>query len=120
MISLVNEERAKEGLAALRYDSSLRAGALSHSQDMSVNGYFSHTSPTLGTFTHRLAAAHISYTSAGENIAMFSSVASAHKALMNSPGHRANIMNVKYTRIGIGIVFNKSKGVYYITQWFAK
>jgi uncharacterized protein YkwD len=44
---------------------------------------------------------------------------SAHTALMNSEGHRANILNSSFTRIGIGIVWNQAKGAYYITQWFA-
>jgi uncharacterized protein YkwD len=119
MIALVNKERAKAGLRALKYDSSLRAGALHHSQDMSSHNYFNHTSPTYGSFVNRLKAAGVRYVSAGENIAMFGSVENAHAALMKSSGHKANILGKKYSRIGIGIVYNSSKHLYYITQWFA-
>ena len=120
MINLVNQERTKAGLAALVYDSTLRAPALKHSQDMSQNNFFSHTSPTYGSFSQRLKDSGVKYSTAGENLAMYGSVEAAHTGLMNSEGHRANIMNTNYTRIGIGIVFNQSRGTYYITQWFAK
>ena len=120
MIDLVNQERTKAGLAPYTYDSSLRAAALSHSRDMSQNNFFSHTSPTKGTFSQRLAASGVKHTAAGENLALNGSVDKAHVSLMNSSGHRANIMSATYTRIGIGIVYNQSKGAYYITQWFAK
>jgi uncharacterized protein YkwD len=120
MIDLVNQERVNAGLKPYTFDSSLRAGALAHSQDMSWNNYFSHTSPTLGDFSARLAASGVKCSAAGENIALYGSVEAAHEALMNSPGHKANIMSATFTRIGIGIVYNQSKGAYYITQWFAK
>ena len=120
MINLVNQERTKAGLKALVFDSTLRAPALKHSQDMSQNNFFSHTSPTYGSFSQRLKDSGAKYSTAGENLAMYGSVEAAHTGLMNSEGHRANIMNTNYTRIGIGIVFNQSKGTYYITQWFAK
>ena len=102
----------------MKYDSGLRAGARKHSMDMSTNGFFSHTSPTYGDFSDRFNAA--GFVSGGENIAMYGSIDSAHKALMNSSGHRANIMHKSYTRIGIGIVYNSERKVYYITQWFSK
>ncbi len=120
MINLVNQARADAGLSALTYDSTLRTPAIKHSQDMSTNNFFSHTSPTYGSFSTRLKASGVKYTSAGENLAMYGSVEAAHEGLMNSSGHRANILNANYTRVGIGIVYNQSRGVYYITQWFAK
>ena len=120
MINLVNQERTKAGLKPYTYDSSLRAAALSHSRDMSQNNFFSHTSPTKGTFSQRLAASGVKHTAAGENLALNGSVDKAHVSLMNSSGHKANIMSATYTRVGIGIVYNQSKGAYYITQWFAK
>ena len=120
MVNLVNQERTSAGLQALNFDSTLRAGAMEHSRDMSSNNYFSHTSPTSGGFSQRLAASGAKYSAAGENIALYGSVEKAHVGLMNSPGHRANIMNVNFTRIGIAIVWNADKGAYYITQWFAK
>lgn len=120
MIALVNEERQAAGLPALKLDTSLRAAARKHSKDMSDHDFFSHTSPTYGSFSARLKASGVSYSSAGENIAKYTSVTSAHSGLMNSSGHRANILNEGYTRIGIGIVYNSSTKYYLITQWFAK
>ena len=120
MIGLVNQARADAGLPALTFDATLRTPALKHSQDMSTNNFFSHTSPNYGDFSTRLKASGVKYTTAGENLAMYGSVEAAHEGLMNSAGHRANILNANYTRVGIGIVYNQSRGVYYITQWFAK
>jgi uncharacterized protein YkwD len=119
MIDMVNQDRADNGLPALTFDAGLRAGALAHSKDMSENNYFSHTSPTYGDFGTRVKASGVKYTASGENIAMYGSVEAAEAGFMNSPGHRANILG-NYTRVGIGIVYNQSKGAYYITQWFAK
>lgn len=119
MIALVNSERAQAGLKPLSYDSGLRAAALKHSQDMLENNYFDHTSPVYGTFQQRLNASGVKNCTAGENIAYYPSMEQAHVGLMNSPGHRANILNSGFTRIGIGIVYDKDKGMYYITQWFA-
>ena len=120
MIALVNEERKAAGLPALKLDTGLRAAARKHSKDMSENNFFSHTSPTYGSFSQRLKTSGVKYSSAGENIAKYGSVESAHGGLMKSSGHRANILSENFTRIGIGIVYNKSTKYYYITQWFAK
>lgn len=118
MIALVNQARADAGLPALSYSSMLRKGALKHSNDMSMDGFFDHTSPTYGTFPERFNAA--GFVSGAENIALYGSIESAHEGLMKSEGHRDNILSTKYKRIGIGIVYNEAKRKYYITQWFSK
>lgn len=118
MISLINEDRAKEGLNPLRADSALRAGAMKHSQDMAANNFFSHTSPTYGSFSQRAKASGASVSA--ENLSLNGSVERAHAGLMGSSGHRANIMNANYTRVGIGVVYSSQKGGYYITQWFGR
>ena len=118
MINLINEDRAAEGLKPLRADSSLRTGAMKHSQDMAANSFFSHTSPTYGTFSERAKASGASVSA--ENLSLNGSVERAHASLMGSAGHRANIMNANYTRVGIGIVYSSQKGGYYITQWFGR
>jgi len=117
MVELVNSERAKAGLPALKVDATLTKMARAKSQDMIDKGYFDHTSPTYGSPFEMMKSFGISYRTAGENIAYNSSVTSAHTALMNSSGHRANILNASFTKIGIGIVRN-SRGVYYISQEF--
>ncbi|HEY0828138.1 MAG TPA: CAP domain-containing protein [Bacilli bacterium] len=104
MVNLVNAARTKEGLTALKVNLELSRVARFKSQDMIDNNYFSHQSPAYGSPFEMMKNFGITYSSAGENIACNQSVEAAHEALMNSPGHRANIMNKGFTEIGIGIV----------------
>jgi uncharacterized YkwD family protein len=113
MVDLVNQERAKAGVAPLKVDLELSRVARIKSQDMRDNNYFSHTSPTYGSPFDMMKSFGISYRTAGENIAKHSSVESAHAGLMNSDGHRKNILNPNFTHIGIGIVDGR-----YYTQMF--
>lgn len=113
MVDLVNQERAKAGVAALKIDPELSRVARIKSQDMKDNNYFSHTSPTYGSPFDMMKSFGIKYRAAGENIAKHGSVDSAHVGLMNSEGHRKNILNPNFTHIGIGIVDNR-----YYTQMF--
>ncbi len=117
MLSLVNGERTKAGLSTLTADSTLSKVARIKSQDMLDKNYFDHNSPTYGTPFEMMKGFGISYSTAGENIALNSSVEKAHIALMNSPGHKANILNSSFTHIGLGIV-QKANGSLYITQMF--
>jgi uncharacterized protein YkwD len=66
-------------------------------------GYFSHTSPVSGSPADRLAHAGVAYAASGENLAYAPSVELAHQGLMASPGHRANILEPAYSRVGIGV-----------------
>ena len=118
MLQMINRDRASAGLKPLRVDSSLRAGALRHSQDMAANNFLSHTSPKNGTFAQRAKAAKASVSA--ENISLNGSAERAHAGMMGSSAHRANIMNANYTRVGIGIVYSAKKGGYYITEWFGR
>ncbi|MER1987528.1 MAG: CAP domain-containing protein [Solibacillus sp.] len=105
VVQLTNNERAKAGLAPLEMDNALMAAAREKSQDMKVNNYFSHTSPTFGSPFDRLKALGISYQAAGENIAKGQRTAEeVVTAWMNSEGHRANILDGKFTHIGVGFV----------------
>ncbi|TCK98482.1 putative YkwD family protein [Natranaerovirga hydrolytica] len=103
MLDLVNRARADNGAAPLQIDMSVTNVARIKSQDMIDNEYFSHNSPTYGSPFDMLQSFNINYVKAGENIAGNTGVQSAHEALMNSPGHRENILNPDYTHIGIGI-----------------
>jgi uncharacterized YkwD family protein len=103
MVDLVNAERAKQGLPALVADLDLSKVARVKSQDMIAKNYFSHQSPTYGSPFDMMKQFGITYTAAGENIACNQTVEKAHEALMNSAGHRANILSKDYTHIGIGI-----------------
>lgn len=117
MISLVNSARTSNGLKSLTSDDQLTKIARLKAQDLANNNYFSHTSPTYGSPFDMLKTYGVSYLYAGENLAKNSNVGAAETALMNSPGHRANILNGNYTNIGIGIATAKD-GTKIYTQMF--
>ncbi len=100
----VNAERAKKALPALQINYRLVQTARTKSLDMIKGGYFAHQSPTLGSPFDQMKKAGIPYRSAGENIAGNSSAAGAMVSWMKSSGHRANILNPKFSHIGIGVV----------------
>ena len=104
ILQQTNAERAKAGLQPLVIDARLEQTARAKAQDMIDYGYFDHQSPDLGSPFDQMSNAGISYQYAGENIAGNSDVAAAMADWMNSPGHRANILNPNFTHIGIGVV----------------
>jgi uncharacterized YkwD family protein len=117
MLDLVNKEREKAGLKPLAADLELVRLARMKSQDMIDKGYFSHTSPTYGSPFDMMKKAGISYKVAGENLAGASTVQQAHTSLMNSDGHRRNILNPNFDHIGIGIIEGGPYGMMF-TQMF--
>jgi uncharacterized protein YkwD len=119
LAELVNEERLQRGLEPLEYDTSLVPVARGHSQEMLELGYFSHISPNTGTLGDRLNDGGVVYTSAGENLAYAPNVSIAHRGLMQSDGHRANILEPSWERIGIGIL-SAPDGTIMVTQLFAR
>jgi len=115
VVRLVNEIRVKNGLRSLEYDWQLSRVARIKSQDMKDNRYFSHTSPTYGSPFQMMKSFGITYRSAGENIAKgYKTPQAVVDGWMNSPGHRANILNSSFTHIGVGYVESGS----YWTQMF--
>lgn len=115
VIRLVNEIRVENGLKALTHNWELSRTARYKSQDMKDNKYFSHTSPVYGTPSQMIRNFGISFRSAGENIAKgYTSPQAVVNAWMNSSGHRANILNASYTKIGVGYVADGN----YWTQMF--
>ncbi|MEY4745292.1 MAG: hypothetical protein RL272_1237 [Candidatus Parcubacteria bacterium] len=118
MLSLVNEERTKRGLNALVSDPGIARLARAHSADMLSRGYFSHLTPEGTSPSGRADAADIGYRVFGENLALAPDVPLAHQGLMDSPGHRANILSPGYGRIGIGIEDAGEYGIM-VTQNFA-
>lgn len=104
MLNLVNNERVSRGLQPLEIDMELVKLARMKSRDMITKGYFSHYSPTYGSPFNMMKNAGVDYMYAGENIAGAPTVDRAHTALMNSDGHRKNILNPNYTHVGIGII----------------
>jgi len=116
MLGYINAARAEANLPPLKLDAKLSEGAALKSKDMATNNYFSHQSPTYGSPFEMMRSLGISYTYAGENIAKHMSVKSAHDGFMNSPGHRANILNKNFNKVGLGFV--KQGSYLYVTQWF--
>lgn len=104
MLNLVNQEREKQGLPALKADPELTKVARVKAKDMIDNNYFSHNSPKYGSPFDMLKQFGVEYKTAGENLAGNSSVQGAHTSLMNSQGHRENILKADYTNVGIGVV----------------
>ncbi len=115
VVRLVNAERASYGLPALSIRADLCQYARVKSQDMHDSGYFSHTSPNYGSPFDMMKSFGITYSHAGENIAMgYSTPEAVVSAWMNSEGHRANILSASYTELGVGYVADGG----YWTQWF--
>jgi len=117
MLILVNKERAKAHLGPLVADPALTAVARQHSADMLMRGYFSHATPEKLSPFDRMHNAGIGFQDAGENIALAPTLTMAHTGLMHSPGHRANILQPHFHKVGIGILDGGWHGVM-VTQDF--
>lgn len=119
VVELVNVERQKAGLPALKLDTAMSNVARMKSKDMADNNYFAHQSPTYGSAGDMLTKFGIRWSAWGENIASGQRTPEAVvTAWMNSSGHRANIMSTNFSRIGVGYVTN-ANGTPYWTQMFA-
>lgn len=123
LVESTNTERQKMSEGQLAVNSLLKQAAQDKANDMATKGYFAHTSPDGITPWYWLQQAGYSYTTAGENLAInFVDSQDVIIAWMNSPGHRANILNQNYTEIGIAT----AKGIYkdqeatFVVQFFGK
>jgi uncharacterized protein YkwD len=116
-LALLNADRAANGLAPLRANAKLTSLAQFYAQDMINRNFFAHNNPEGQTPFDRMRARGISFGYAGENLAINSSVAGAERAFMNSPGHRANILNPHYTQVGIGVRYSRSGSVYVVQEF---
>lgn len=100
----LNKERRAQGLQPLALDRSLSDAALDHVRDMAHNRYFDHTSPAGISPWDRMRRFGCEYSFAGENVALAGSAAQADRALFLSAPHRANILNGRFTRVGIAVM----------------
>lgn len=118
MLDLLNRERTSRGLKPVAIDPTIIPVARAHSRDMFERKYFSHENPDGKTPFDRMSEGGVRYLAAGENLAYAPNVRIAHEGLMNSPGHRANILRPEFGRIGIGVI---DAGIYgkMFTQNFA-
>lgn len=117
MLELVNQERSKAGVKPLEADPELTEVARRYAADMFARGYFSHASLEGKSPFDRIREANISFSTAGENLALAPTLSLAHTGLMNSPGHRANILRPQFGRVGIGIMDGGMRGLM-VTQNF--
>jgi uncharacterized protein YkwD len=111
MLELVNQERQQAGLRPLVPDPAMTELARRHSADMFARGYFAHDTPEGLSPFDRMNKANIRFLTAGENLALAPTLQVAHTGLMNSPGHRANILQRDFGRVGIGIMDGGMRGL---------
>ncbi|MEG6586899.1 CAP domain-containing protein [Dendrosporobacter sp. 1207_IL3150] len=119
-LQLLNNDRAAHGLPALKFNSKLTTLAENYAKDMINRGFFSHYTPEGLSPFDRMSRAGIGYRTAGENLAINSSVAGAETAFMNSSGHRANILNSTYSEVGIGVVQAPNGSLYVVQEFIGK
>jgi uncharacterized protein YkwD len=121
LFDLTNASRVNHQLPILTWDEHVRGTARKHSSDMAQNQYFSHTNLDGESPFDRLDKDQVSFHMAGENLAygQFSSIF-AHEGLMNSIGHRKNILQKDYEYLGIGVAFNQASQPYFTQNFFAK
>lgn len=104
MLVLLNQEREKNGFPKLTFSNDLAAVGREHCENMFERGYFSHFTPEGLSPFDRMDKAGISYSYAGENLALAPNVAIAMQGLIQSPGHRANILSPNFGQVGIGVI----------------
>ncbi|BEL06098.1 hypothetical protein Q0Z83_042890 [Actinoplanes sichuanensis] len=119
MIRLVNIERQNAGCSGLSGESRLEAAAQKHSELQAAQNTMSHQLPGEASMGDRVTAEGYRWRGVAENVAAgYTSPASVMDGWMNSPGHKANILNCAYTEIGVGLA-KSSSGTQYWTQNFA-
>lgn len=104
IFDLVNRSRIEEGLDPLAWSGPLAMVGEGHANEMYLEGYFGHTSPLTGTVADRMEVEGIPFRAVGENLALAATPRTVHEGLMDSPGHRANILGIGFTRLGVGVV----------------
>lgn len=118
VLALANKARVDKKLSEFTCDARLSRAARLHAEDMCKRKYFSHTSQDGRAFHERFRAQDVEFRAAGENIAQGQTTAEAvHTGWMNSAGHRKNILNQQFTRLGVG--YAPCHGAPYWVQTFA-
>jgi len=119
LFDLTNATRVYNGLSILEWEENVRETARKHSADMAENQFFSHTNLANQSFSDRMIEDGIRFRLAGENLAygQFNSIF-AHQGLMNSAGHRENILHDGFTKLGVGVAFNRDQHPFYTENFF--
>ena len=116
-VNLLNQARQNEGLEPLKVNLQLAKLAADYALDMRNRKFFAHVDPDGKDPFERMAAVGIDFPNAGENIALSPDVETAHRMLLESPLHRENILNPKFTEIGIGVRPDARGGVYLVQEF---
>ena len=121
LFDLTNADRVKHGFSILKQSDQVAETARKHSTDMAQNHYFDHENLQGQSPFDRMTADGLSFTQAGENLAYGQpSAIFAHEGLMNSPGHRKNILHKEFTYLGIGVAFNSDSQPYFTENYYSK
>lgn len=123
IFDLANRERVAHGLAPLAWSDAGARIARAHSEDMRDHAFVAHVSPRTGTASDRARRGGLATPLLLENLARAFSPREAHNGLMNSPGHRANLLNPQATHLGVGVAFGDEAGdqrELYVTQLFSR
>jgi uncharacterized protein YkwD len=110
LLRYLNQDRARFGLPPLTWDPRLAEVARGHSRDMRAHDFVGHVSPRSGSPVDRVRRAGIAHTMVLENLARAYSPREVQRGLMDSPGHRANILNKEVTHVGIGVEIAATPG----------
>lgn len=116
-LALLNADRTKNGLVPLAYSAQLTKLAEDYAMDMINRQFFAHNNPEGLTPFDRMDQYDIVYRYAGENLALNDSVSAAQAAFMNSPTHRANVLNPNFTEVGIGVKYAPNGKIYVVQEF---
>ncbi len=116
-VNLLNQARQNAGVEPLKVNLQLAKLAADYALDMRNRKFFAHVDPDGKDPFERMAAVGIDFPNAGENIALSPDVETAHRMLLESPLHRENILNPKFTEIGIGVRPDARGGVYLVQEF---
>jgi uncharacterized protein YkwD len=121
LFDLTNAVRVNHGLSILSWEESVRETARNHSKDMADNNYFNHTNLEGQSPFDRMKEDDIAFRMAGENLAtgQLSSIF-AHEGLMNSLGHRENILQSGFESLGVGVAFNEESRPYFTENFLTQ
>jgi uncharacterized protein YkwD len=117
MFTMVNKERTSRSFSALTFSEDLAKVARLHCKDMFARGYFSHNTPEGFSPFDRMAQSNISFNYAGENLALAPNTDLAMQGLMQSPGHKANILEINFNKVGIGVIDGGIYGQMYCQEF---
>jgi uncharacterized protein YkwD len=121
MFDLVNADRVKFDEEPLEWNEEVARAALGHSEDMAERGYFGHESPEGTSPFDRLDEEGLTYTRAGENIAAGQpSAIMAEQGLMNSEGHRRNILSSQFEELGVGTDFDEEDRPFFTQKFYTR